>query len=85
MWQDIWAIAGYRTSPPARDDEAFIPDAPNHFYAWFEARNNMAARKTIPPPSNQVLCLTTADVRRALFRVDPWRLASIRAGLNSIS
>ncbi|KAK3548865.1 hypothetical protein QTP70_021277 [Hemibagrus guttatus] len=29
-------------------------DALNDFYAWFEAQNNVAARKTIPPPNDQV-------------------------------
>ncbi|KAK3574354.1 hypothetical protein QTP86_005145 [Hemibagrus guttatus] len=41
----------------------------------FEAQNNVAARKTIPPPNNQVLCLSTADVRRTLHRVNPRKSA----------
>ncbi|KAK3571326.1 hypothetical protein QTP86_007554 [Hemibagrus guttatus] len=31
----------------------------------------MTAGKTIPPPEDQVLCLTTADVRKTLCRVNP--------------
>ncbi|KAK3534019.1 hypothetical protein QTP86_000530 [Hemibagrus guttatus] len=33
------------------------------------------ARKTIPPPEDQVLCLTMADVRKTLCRVNPWKAA----------
>ncbi|KAK3569833.1 hypothetical protein QTP86_005863 [Hemibagrus guttatus] len=29
-------------------------DALNDFYTWFEAQNNVAARKTIPPPNDQL-------------------------------
>ncbi|KAK3505997.1 hypothetical protein QTP70_003344, partial [Hemibagrus guttatus] len=41
------------------------------FYARFKAQNNVVARKTIPPPNNQVLCLSKADVKRTLCRVNP--------------
>ncbi|KAI4876751.1 hypothetical protein NFI96_007079, partial [Prochilodus magdalenae] len=37
-------------------------DALNHFYARCEAQNGVAARKTTPPPDDQVLCLTAADL-----------------------
>ncbi|KAK3517380.1 hypothetical protein QTP70_005360, partial [Hemibagrus guttatus] len=50
-------------------------DALNSFYAWFEAQNDVMERKTIPPPEDQVLCLTTADVRRTLCRVNPRKAA----------
>ncbi|MFY0383420.1 RNA-directed DNA polymerase, partial [Bacillus sp. YIM B13582] len=33
------------------------------------------ARKTIPPPTDQVLCLTTAEVRKTLCRVNPRKSA----------
>ncbi|KAK3550361.1 hypothetical protein QTP86_025133 [Hemibagrus guttatus] len=33
--------------------DASVPDALNDFYARFEAQNNVAARKTIPPPNDQ--------------------------------
>ncbi|KAK3538654.1 hypothetical protein QTP86_010983 [Hemibagrus guttatus] len=52
-----------------------LPDVLNDFYARFEAQNNIAARKTIPPPNDQVLCLSTADVGRTLCRVNPRRSA----------
>ncbi|KAK3569607.1 hypothetical protein QTP86_002602 [Hemibagrus guttatus] len=47
----------------------------NDFYAQFEAQNNVEVRKTIPPPNDQVLCLSLADVRRTLCRVNPWKSA----------
>ncbi|KAK3573704.1 hypothetical protein QTP86_032060, partial [Hemibagrus guttatus] len=71
MWQSIQTITNYKTTPSACDSDAFLPDALNDFYARFEAQSNMAARKTIPPPNDQVLCLSTADVRRTLCRVNP--------------
>ncbi|KAI4892919.1 hypothetical protein NFI96_001300 [Prochilodus magdalenae] len=71
MWQGIQAITNYRTTPPACDSDASLPDALNHFYARFEAQNGVAARKTTPPPDDQVLCLTAADVRKTLRRVNP--------------
>ncbi|KAK3553294.1 hypothetical protein QTP86_032751, partial [Hemibagrus guttatus] len=47
----------------------------NDFYAWFEVQNNVAARKTIPPPNDQVLCISTADMKRTLCRANPRKLA----------
>ncbi|XP_036419924.1 uncharacterized protein LOC118803541 [Colossoma macropomum] len=71
MWQGIQAITNYKSPPPACDSDGSLPDALNNFYARFEARNGTTARKTTPPPSEQVLCLSTADVRRSLHRVNP--------------
>ncbi|KAK3517233.1 hypothetical protein QTP70_001244 [Hemibagrus guttatus] len=69
MWQGIEVITNYKTTPSACDSDASLPDALND-YAWFEAQNNIAVR-TIPPPNDQVLCLSTADVKRTLCRVNP--------------
>ncbi|KAK3549707.1 hypothetical protein QTP86_007161 [Hemibagrus guttatus] len=71
MWQGIQAITNYKTRPSACDSDASLPDALNDFYTRFKAQNNVAARKTILPPNDQVLCLSTADVRRTLCRVNP--------------
>ncbi|KAK3521384.1 hypothetical protein QTP70_004133 [Hemibagrus guttatus] len=60
---------------PACDSDAFLPDAINNFYTQFEAWNDVTARKTIPPPEDQVVCLTTADVRKTLRRVNPRKAA----------
>ncbi|KAK3507994.1 hypothetical protein QTP70_010002 [Hemibagrus guttatus] len=70
MWQGIQEITNYKTTPSACDSDASLPDALNDFYARFEAQNNVAARKTTPPPNDQVLCLSTADVKITLCRVN---------------
>ncbi|KAI5102839.1 gastrula zinc finger protein XlCGF28.1-like [Silurus meridionalis] len=75
MWQGIQAITNYKTTSPACDRDASLPDALNDFYARFEVQNNVVARKTIPPPTDQVLCLTTAEVRKTLCRVNPRKAA----------
>ncbi|CAI5660864.1 unnamed protein product [Oreochromis niloticus] len=50
-------------------------DALNNFYARFDRQNDVAARKSTPPPNDQVLCLTTAEVRKTLRRVNPRKAA----------
>ncbi|KAK3539575.1 hypothetical protein QTP70_010270 [Hemibagrus guttatus] len=75
MWQGIQSITNYRPAPPACDSDASLPDALYSFYARFEAQNDVTARKTIPSPEDQVLCLTTADVRKTLCRVNPQKAA----------
>ncbi|KAK3556436.1 hypothetical protein QTP70_008279 [Hemibagrus guttatus] len=75
MWQVIQAITNYKTTPSACDSDASLQDVLNDFYTRFEAQNKVAARKTIPPPNDQVLCVSTADVRRTLWRVNPQKSA----------
>ncbi|KAK3569400.1 hypothetical protein QTP86_027946, partial [Hemibagrus guttatus] len=75
MWQGIQAITNYKITPSACDSDASLPDALNDFYARFEAQNNVAVKKAIPSPNNQVLCLSTTDVRRTLCRVNPRKSA----------
>ncbi|KAK3554982.1 hypothetical protein QTP86_002415 [Hemibagrus guttatus] len=75
MWQGIQSITNYRPAPPACDSDASLPDALNNFYARFEAQNDVTARKTILPKRDQALCLTTADVRKTLCRVNPRKAA----------
>ncbi|GAA6066482.1 complement C3-like, partial, partial [Tachysurus ichikawai] len=62
----VTSFTNYKTASPACDSDASLPDALNNFYARFEAQNNVTARKAIPPPEDQVLCISTADVRRTL-------------------
>ncbi|KAI5085277.1 hypothetical protein C0J45_3294, partial [Silurus meridionalis] len=75
MWQGIQAITNYKTTSPACDRDPSLPDALNDFYARFEVQNNVVARKTIPPPTDQMLCLTTAEVRKTLCKVNPLKSA----------
>ncbi|KAI5092860.1 hypothetical protein C0J45_17251 [Silurus meridionalis] len=75
MWQGIQAITNYKTTSPACDRDAYLPDALNDFHGLFEVQNNVVARKTIPPHTDQVLCQTTAEVRKTLCRVNPRKSA----------
>ncbi|XP_051956747.1 uncharacterized protein LOC127625478 [Xyrauchen texanus] len=75
MWKGIQAITNYRTTSVACDKDTSLPDALNDFYTRFEVQNDVVARKTSPPPNDQVLCLTTADVRKTLRRVNPRKAA----------
>ncbi|KAK1787477.1 hypothetical protein P4O66_002953 [Electrophorus voltai] len=75
MWEGIQAITNYKKTSPSCDSDAILPDALNDFYARFEAQNNVAAEKSIPPQNDQVLCLTAADVRRTLRGVNPRKAA----------
>ncbi|MCJ8748315.1 hypothetical protein PDJAM_G00163390 [Pangasius djambal] len=75
MWQGIQAITNYKTPSPACDSDASLPDVLNDFYARFEAQNNVTARKTTPPTDDQVICLTTDEVRNTLCRVNPRKSA----------
>ncbi|KAK3512752.1 hypothetical protein QTP70_024816 [Hemibagrus guttatus] len=76
MWQGIQAITNYKTTSPACDGDASLSDALNDFYAWFEAQNSVAVRKTIPPPNNQVLCFSTAVVKNWQSAQEMCRTAS---------
>ncbi|KAK2905569.1 hypothetical protein Q8A73_009512 [Channa argus] len=69
------AITNYKTTSSACDRDTSLPDALNHFYARFKVQNNVKERKSTPPPSDQVFCLTTAEVRKTLRRVNPRKSA----------
>ncbi|KAK3550582.1 hypothetical protein QTP70_000038 [Hemibagrus guttatus] len=75
MWQGIQSITNYRPASPACDSDTSLPDMLNSFYAQFEAQNDVTARKTIPLLEDQVLCLTRADVRKTLRRVNSQKAA----------
>ncbi|KAK3572188.1 hypothetical protein QTP86_024859, partial [Hemibagrus guttatus] len=62
-----YTITNYKTTPSACDSDTSLPDAVCVY--------NIAERKTIPPPNNQVLCLSMADVKRNLGRVNPRKSA----------
>ncbi|KAF7691443.1 hypothetical protein HF521_011740, partial [Silurus meridionalis] len=72
MWQGIQSITNSKTTSPACDRDPSLPDALN---PRFEVQNIVKARKTTPPPSDQVLCLATAKVRKTLCRVNPRKFA----------
>ncbi|KAL0159079.1 hypothetical protein M9458_047155, partial [Cirrhinus mrigala] len=57
------------------DDDTSLPDALNHFYSRFEIQNNTPAQKLLTSPNDQVLCLSPADVRKTLSRINPRKAA----------
>ncbi len=54
LWQAIQTITDYKPPPQACDDDTSLPDALNHFYSWFD----------------QALCLSPADIRKTLSRIN---------------
>ncbi len=73
LWQAIQTITDYKPPPQACDDDTSLPDALNHFYSRFEMQNNTPAQKLPTPPNDQALCLSAADVRKTLSRINPRR------------
>ncbi len=75
LWQAIQTITDYKPLPQACDDYTSLPDALNHFYSWFEMQNDTPAQKLLTPPNDQVLCLSPADTRKTLSRINPHKAA----------
>lgn len=65
MWQGIQALTDYKVT------DACLPNMLTNFYARFEAYNSTQSFQSKPTPEKQVLCLTPADVRKMLSRVNP--------------
>ncbi len=74
LWQAIQTITDYKPPPQACDDDPSLPDTLNHFYSQFEMQNDTPAQKLPTPPNDQALCLSPADVRKTLSRINPERL-----------
>ncbi|KAL0148752.1 hypothetical protein M9458_055930 [Cirrhinus mrigala] len=70
LWQAIQTITDYKPLPQASDDDTSLPDALNHFYSRFETQNNTPAQKLHTSPNDQVLCLSAADIRKTLSRIN---------------
>ncbi len=71
-WQAIQAITDYKPSLQACDDDTSLPDALNYFYSReFEMQNDTPAQKLPTPPNDQALCLSPADKRKTLSRINP--------------
>ncbi len=75
LWQAIQTITDYKPPPQACDDDPSLPDTLNHFYSRFEMQNDTPAQKLPTPPNDQALCLSAADVRKTLSRINPWKAA----------
>ncbi len=75
LWQAIQTITDYKPPPQACDDDPSLPDTLNHFYSQFEMQNDTPAQKLPTPPNDQALCLSAADVRKTLSRINPRKAA----------
>ncbi len=75
LWQAIQTITDYKPPPQACDDDTSLPDALNHFYSRFEMQNDTPAQKLPTTPNDQALCLSPADVRKTLSRINPRKAA----------
>ncbi len=75
LWQAIQTITDYKPPPQACDDDPSLPDTLNHFYSRFEMQNDTPAQKLPTPPKDQALCLSAADVRKTLSRINPRKAA----------
>ncbi len=71
LWQAIQTITDYKPPPQACDDDPSLPDTLNHFYSRFEMQNDTPAQKLPTPPNDQALCLSAANVRKTLSRINP--------------
>ncbi|KAI5108018.1 gastrula zinc finger protein XlCGF28.1-like [Silurus meridionalis] len=85
MWQGIQAVTNYKTTSSACDRDASLPDALTDFYARFEVQNNMAARKTNPPPSDQFVDDTTVVGLISKIDESAYREEVQRFGANNLS
>ncbi len=75
LWQAIQTITDYKPPPQACDEDTSLPDALNHFYSRFEMQNDTPAQKLPTPPNDRALCLSPADVRKTLSRINPRKAA----------
>ncbi len=71
LWQAIQTITDYKPPPQACDDDPSLPDTLNHFYSRFEMQNDHTCTKTAHTSQRQALCLSAADVRKTLSRINP--------------
>ncbi len=69
LWQSIQTITDCKPPPQVSDDNTSLPDALNHFYSRFEMQND-TSQKLPTPPNDQALCLSPADVRKTLSRIN---------------
>ncbi len=65
------ACLAYPIATPLPVMMTSLPDALNHFYSQFEMQNDTPAQKLPTPPNDQALCLSPADVRMTLSRINP--------------
>ncbi|KAI5629763.1 gastrula zinc finger protein XlCGF28.1-like [Silurus asotus] len=73
MWKGIQAITNYKTTSPACDRDPSLPDVLNDFYRRFEVQNNVVARKTIPPPTDQTTTIVPMPKKSSVSCLNDYR------------
>ncbi len=71
LWQAFQTITDYKPASQFCDDDTSLSDALNLFYSRFEMQNDTPAQKLPTPLNDQALCLSPADVRKTLSRINP--------------
>ncbi len=75
LWQAIQTITDYKPPPQACDEDTSLPDALNHFYSRLKCRMTHLHKNYPHPPNDRALCLSPADVRKTLSRINPRKAA----------
>lgn len=71
LWQGFNIIFGYKLSPSQICfKSSSLPDELNSFYACFEAQMTTQTQVFLPKSKDQVLKLSTADVKRTFMRIN---------------
>ncbi|KAI3368089.1 hypothetical protein L3Q82_026236, partial [Scortum barcoo] len=75
MWRGIKCITDYNTRDAQCPRDPSLPDALNNFYARFDDPNTSPSTRFTPPPGEEPLSVTAAEVRRTLQRINPRKAA----------
>ncbi|KAI3352931.1 hypothetical protein L3Q82_019494 [Scortum barcoo] len=75
MWRGIKCITDYNTRDAQCPRDPSLPDALNNFYARFDDPNTSTSTRFTPPPGEEPLRVTAAEVRRTLQRINPRKAA----------
>ncbi|KAI3375523.1 hypothetical protein L3Q82_003844 [Scortum barcoo] len=71
MWRGIKCTTDYNTRDAQCPRDPSLPDALNNFYARFDDPNTSPSTRFTPPPGEEPLSMTAAEVRRTLQRINP--------------
>ncbi|KAI3374499.1 hypothetical protein L3Q82_006318 [Scortum barcoo] len=75
MWRGIKCITDYNTRDAQCPRDPSLPDALNNFYARFDDPNTSPSTRFTPPPGEEPLRVTAAEVRKTLQRINPRKAA----------
>ncbi|KAI3376028.1 hypothetical protein L3Q82_016561 [Scortum barcoo] len=76
MWRGIKCITDYNTRDAQCPRDPSLPDALNNFYTpALMIRNTSPSTRFTPPPGEEPLSVTAAEVRRTLQRINPCKAA----------